>query len=53
MGVTVNLRFASTATRWYSELGSCRSIAMLRRAGFRGRSETGTLHEYELALCGS
>ena len=30
-----------------------RSIAMLRRAGFRGRPGTGTLREYELPLCGS
>jgi RimJ/RimL family protein N-acetyltransferase len=30
-----------------------RSIAMLRRAGFRGRGGAGTLREYELALCGS
>jgi RimJ/RimL family protein N-acetyltransferase len=30
-----------------------RSIAMLRRAGFKGRPGTGTLREYELALCGS
>jgi len=29
-----------------------RSIAMLRRAGFEGRSGMGTLREYELALCG-
>lgn len=29
-----------------------RAIAMLRRAGFKGRSGTGTLREYELALCG-
>jgi RimJ/RimL family protein N-acetyltransferase len=28
-----------------------RSIAMLRRAGFKGRPGTGTLREYELALC--
>jgi hypothetical protein len=28
-----------------------RSIAMLRRAGFKGRPATGTLREYELALC--
>jgi RimJ/RimL family protein N-acetyltransferase len=27
-----------------------RSIAMLRRAGFKGRRGTGTLREYELAL---
>jgi RimJ/RimL family protein N-acetyltransferase len=30
-----------------------RSIAMLRRAGFKGRPGTATLREYELALCGS
>ena len=30
-----------------------RSIAMLRRAGFRGRPGTGTLREYELALHGA
>ena len=30
-----------------------RSIAMLRRAGFRGRGGAGTLREYELALRGS
>jgi GNAT superfamily N-acetyltransferase len=30
-----------------------RSIAMLRRAGFKGRPRTGILREYELALCGS
>ncbi len=29
-----------------------RSIAMLRRAGFKGRPGTGTLREYERALCG-
>jgi RimJ/RimL family protein N-acetyltransferase len=29
-----------------------RSIAMLRRAGFKGRSGMGTLREYELGLCG-
>jgi RimJ/RimL family protein N-acetyltransferase len=29
-----------------------RSIAMLRRAGFKGRPGMGTLREYELALCG-
>jgi GNAT superfamily N-acetyltransferase len=30
-----------------------RSIAMLRRAGFRGRPGTGTLREHELALGGA
>jgi L-amino acid N-acyltransferase YncA len=30
-----------------------RSIAMLRRAGFKGRPGAGMLREYELALCGS
>jgi RimJ/RimL family protein N-acetyltransferase len=30
-----------------------RSIAMVRRAGFKGRPGTGTLREYELALCRS
>jgi hypothetical protein len=30
-----------------------RSIALLRRAGFRGRPGRGTLREYELALGGS
>jgi RimJ/RimL family protein N-acetyltransferase len=42
-----------SALRAFVLVANSRSIAMLRRAGFKGRPGTGTLREYELALCGS
>lgn len=42
-----------SACRAYVLAINGRSIAMLRRAGFRGRPGTGTLREYELALGGA
>jgi RimJ/RimL family protein N-acetyltransferase len=42
-----------SAFRAYVLAINVRSIAMLRRAGFRGRGGSGTLREYELALGGS
>ncbi len=39
-----------TAVRASVLASNSRSIAMLRRAGFKGRSGTGPLREYELAL---
>jgi RimJ/RimL family protein N-acetyltransferase len=41
-----------SAFRAYVLAVNSRSIAMLRRSGFKGRPGTGTLREYELALCG-